>query len=328
MADWCTIESDPGVFTELIEKFGVKDVQVEEVWDMDEAASRLSPIYGYIFLFKWQKDTRENLTILDEVPGLFYAKQMIQNACATQAIISVLMNQPELEIGPVLSNFKEFTQGFPPSEVGTALGTLDEVRIAHNSFRRHDPFQIVMDKNDEGDDAFHFISYVPHNGILYELDGLAKGPILHGECDPEKWTEKANPVIKERIAQYQSSEVRFTLLAIVKKPKTKYTEERDDLVLAKEQLVEQGMEEEAGQMQPEIDRLEGLIADEDAKLANWTKQNVRRRHNYVPFICEMLKKTAYYGLLPDLLEDAVERKKQRVTAAEERNNKDSQAKAV
>lgn len=144
-----------------------------------------SPVYGLIFLFKWQSDEADDRVQLEESEDIYFARQMINNACATQAILNILLNCQDITLGDTLRQFKEFTMALPPDMRGEAIGTDDRLRTVHNSFSRPEPF-IFEDKDKdkgEAEDAFHFIGFVPVNGILYELDGLKQGPIVIGGFD-------------------------------------------------------------------------------------------------------------------------------------------------
>lgn len=225
MSEWCTIESDPGVFTTLIKEIGVKDVSVEEVWSLDDDIfiENLKPIYGFIFLFKWTNkiEEREYLKLYDS--DLFFAQQVITNACATQAILSVLLNNKDIEIGEELSNIKSFTLELDSHMKGLSIGNSEKIRNVHNSFAHPEPFYYSSDKKKAKgtEDVFHFISYVPFKNKLYELDGLQPGPILLGSfANEDEWIEIAKTEINKRILKYSQDEIRFNLLAVVASKKT------------------------------------------------------------------------------------------------------------
>lgn len=69
-------------------------------------------------------------------------------------------------------------------------------------------------------ETFHFVSYVPIKGHLFELDGLKRYPIDHGPVEEgEDWTEKFRRVITERLGIATGGEpyhdIRFALMAVV-----------------------------------------------------------------------------------------------------------------
>ena len=289
LMSWCTIESDPGVFTELIHSVGCDDIQLEEVITMDMLPEKM---YGLIFLFKWKKelyqsDTRTAITAEDTT--VYFAKQTVNNACATQALINILLNCEDLELGDTLRSFKEFTSMFPYDMRGDMIGQQEVIREKHNSFAQRDPFVSTEDKSDDDGtgDAHHFVAYVEKNGGVYELDGLKAGPILIGPSSgsggAESWIDVVKREVQRRVDEFTSDETHFNLMAVVPNK------------LKAARLEHAELTSRSNPSSGDLERLQALdsiIRDEEEEKERYTQENKRRRHNYIPFIITAMQSMA------------------------------------
>ncbi|XP_069497176.1 ubiquitin carboxyl-terminal hydrolase isozyme L5 isoform X2 [Ambystoma mexicanum] len=321
--EWCLMESDPGVFTELIKGFGCCGAQVEEIWSLEpENFEKLKPVHGLIFLFKWQPGEEPAGSIVrdNRLQTIFFAKQVINNACATQAIVSVLLNceHPHIYIGETLAEFKEFTHDFDAGMKGLALSNSELIRQVHNSFARQQMFEFDAKPSAKDEDAFHFVSYVPVYGRLYELDGLREGPIDLGPCNQEDWISAVRPVIEKRIQKYSEGEIRFNLMAIVTDRKRIYEEKIAylRLQLSEEEPMDTDQSSAlVSSLQSEVRKYQLFIEEENLKLKRYKIENIRRKHNYLPFIMELLKTLAEHQQLLPLVEKAKEKQTKKAQEA-------------
>lgn len=213
-------------------------VQVEEIYDLKKPIE--GPVYGFIFLFRWIEERRarrklaESIDIYqrddDIVNSIFFAHQIVPNSCATHALLSILLNCSNIDLGSTLTRMKNHTIDMTPENKGYAIGNTPELAFAHNSHampqarRRHERIagattssRIGIPSSRGTCEAFHFISFVPINGHLFELDGLKPYPMDHGTWDQnEDWTDKFRRVITNRIEiSNGEQDIRFNLMAVV-----------------------------------------------------------------------------------------------------------------
>lgn len=302
---WCTIESSPAVFTELLSGIGCPNVQVEELYALDKSLfDSLQPIHGLIFLFPFTPDqaalaeTRPGTVLTEPPANLFAPAQVIQNACATQALLSVVLNASGLNVSEELSNLKSFTSEFDAVTKGLTIGNSEVIRSVHNSFS---PQQFVVENTNMADSEkerpYHFIAFIPFGGHVIELDGLAPGPRQHGRYDETKdWLDVVSPVIEARMAEHSAvGEISFSLLAVC------------------EDIAARLKAESAAK--PDDGALAARAAAEAEKRAAWAKDIARRRHNWIPFIVESLKCAAEAGKIDAVIDSATSHKQKKIEEA-------------
>ncbi|ORZ04532.1 ubiquitin carboxyl-terminal hydrolase [Lobosporangium transversale] len=271
---WCTIESSPAVFNALIQKNGVRGAYIKEVWSLDREIFDLfkkETVYGFIFLLKSQGrrlSKVESMGMDVDTSNIYFANQVIPDACGTQALLSIVLNSPTLDIGPMLNEFKEFTSKFDPKDKGLAMTNCKELRENHNSltgrFERQPilplPFLMEIDGQENPDDddtQFHYVAYVHMDGYVWELDGLQPEPLRLMPCTEETWLDVVRIELMARMRTYGEEEGHFVLMAVIKDPMIVLHEKLDKLRVIAEASIARSTSVRGNQQEQEKEKEKG-----------------------------------------------------------------------
>lgn len=196
------------------------------------------PVYGLIFLFQYSSHDAGEQT--EECPDhIWFANQVTNNSCATVALLNLVSNMPELELGDDILRLKNFAQPFKPSLRGEMLANFKFIKRVHNSFARKIDIlnidAVLEEEFEEGqkkprkkakshhddDAAFHFVAYLPIGDEIWRLDGLDAFPQKVESIEAgQNWLSLLAPVLTARMCECQDGGIQFNLLALVRDPLT------------------------------------------------------------------------------------------------------------
>lgn len=221
---------------------------MSELFSVDEIDYLPQPVLGFVLLCKYAE---EDVGDSEEVPkSLWFANQSMANGCATVALLNILMNSPEVQLGQKLSEFKKTTQDLSSFQRGYRLESDSSMRTIHNAYARRLELlnaDLLMSneyeeckgvpKSDEppknrgkrktksqkrpnpkkkrNDDACHYKAFIPLDGKVWILDGLEWNPVCLGEASAETWIPLA---IEELVRKLAVAGDLSSILAICQSP--------------------------------------------------------------------------------------------------------------
>lgn len=230
---WVEIESDPAFFNGLLRNLGVQDIKVAELFAVDEVDFLPQPVLGFVLLCKYAGEDDEDTEEVPKPP--WFANQTMANGCATVALLNILMNSPEVQLGERLSEFKKTTRDLPSFQRGYLLESDASMRNIHNAYarrlellnadlllsneyeeckgvpkaeeppknsgkRRTKTQKRPSPKKKKTDDAWHYKAFVPLDGQVWILDGLEWNPVCLGEASADSWIPLAVDELRKKLS--------------------------------------------------------------------------------------------------------------------------------
>uniref|UniRef100_A0A914VX49 ubiquitinyl hydrolase 1 n=1 Tax=Plectus sambesii TaxID=2011161 RepID=A0A914VX49_9BILA len=201
----------------------------------------------------------------------FFLKQTVRNSCASHALLHVLLNIDEKEagvdLGPILPEFRRTMTVFDENDRGQLLCSFAPIVMAHNRHARYSQLSSAVDladqevkakigkkarskyfadENSSSDttdpvpEQFHYSSFVPLDGRVFEINGLADHPTDVGRVPSNtNWLEFTFQLITKRLEECQSEDTTVMIikesdLARCRRMLKQLTAERDSAVRAAE----------------------------------------------------------------------------------------------
>ncbi|PHH75868.1 hypothetical protein CDD80_2004 [Ophiocordyceps camponoti-rufipedis] len=256
---WAEVESEPAFFNLMLRKLGVKGLAFKELvtlepWGTDYLPA---PVHGLVFLFQYSPQLMDDDDEDCNDEPVWFANQTTNNSCASVALMNIVMNAENVDLGEQLQAFKNSTMDLSTSLRGNSISNNAFIRTVHNSFvRRMDqlnadlslawevdasnargpaknpaPKRVNRQSSNTGQKktpkklakpdveyGFHFIAYVPAGGYIWELDGMRVKPQKIGVLTDDPWTDIARARIQHRVQEYGEGQFGFSLLAVCRSP--------------------------------------------------------------------------------------------------------------
>jgi len=241
---WAEVENDPVIFTTLLREWGVPNIRVNEVVPLDSVFDH-SPqdVFGLIFLSRWMPAEAEN-DVTEAPRDVWFANQTSSFSCATVALMNIINNHVDIDLGQILNDFRAETMNMTPKDRGIALDRFDHVRDVHNSFAtefdkmtvdlrlKQDvaaaekkkkaamakrPRKKLKEEDELGDDdnGFHFVAYVPAGGSVWMMDGMERLPRKLGALsEGDSWIAMVLPALQAQWQTAAANALEFSLLSL------------------------------------------------------------------------------------------------------------------